>query len=437
MGLLQRLRPLIGKNNAPTDTLMNSMRPANFAPPGFVRLPVKIEGVSSGWRPMNIPVTTGKTSIIQSLVKNYHIGREVALILLRRGKINLLRSKLLSTSEIEETYSQIINEEENFELFPSRHVVKKELTAPVKRLTPRADMHVYPGDVIQVSEFTLRPRVNGIQEHENKQEGTTLPKSFLLEGNTVEHMIVYKDENMIVINKPWEISYPPKSDEDARQLTLLLDQLKCGNQFPPIPIHGSDRGTSGIFILARYPEAVDLLLDGLANKNIQPVYWAMTIGKRPPVGKRRGRIVSAIYDAANSDRLRTSIADSRRDLMDEGEPAVSEWRWLQTHRSLHNKKKYYNLVEIQPITGVHHQIRVHLAEGLGWPIIGDHGYGEPQRCGEKLHLHAYKLIIKGGLPYNGTSERFCRHLTAPIPQHFVHTMSEAPIRLNDVPRFAR
>jgi 23S rRNA-/tRNA-specific pseudouridylate synthase len=124
----------------------------------------------------------------------------------------------------------------------------------------------------------------------------------------------------------------------------------------------------------------------------------------------------------------TSFADRRADLMDEGKPAITKYRWLQRHERREPREKF-SLIELIPMTGRTHQLRVHLAEQLRLPIIGDYRYSSSQPAGLKLHLHCYRITLKGWLPGGAPLT-----VKASIPTHFVETMQSHPLVLNEIPK---
>lgn len=128
----------------------------------------------------------------------------------------------------------------------------------------------------------------------------------------------------------------------------------------------------------------------------------------------------------------TSFADRRADLLDEGKTAITRYRWLQLHEQRKPVRKKLSLMELTPLTGRTHQIRVHLAEQLKLPIVGDYRYFRNQEPDLQLHLHCYRVTLRNWLGSN-------QHLTvkASIPKHFINTMNEFPLKLNTVPKMVK
>lgn len=149
---------------------------------------------------------------------------------------------------------------------------------------------------------------------------------------------------------------------------------------------------------------------------------------------KEGRIISNIYKAGEFPHERmTSLPDKRADVLDEGKVAITRFRQKGLYiRKVDGKRIKLNMVELQPLTGRTHQLRVHLAEQLDLPIIGDIKYGGRRALPGPLHLHSRKLIIQD-YPEKG---KFIS-VVAPIPEHFVRTMDQYPIFLRKIPKFPK
>lgn len=145
------------------------------------------------------------------------------------------------------------------------------------------------------------------------------------------------------------------------------------------------------------------------------------------------RIVTNIYkisDKENNEKM-TSFADKRRDILDQGKVAITKYRWLHEHLQSEPKREKFSLLELIPVTGRTHQLRVHMAEQLKLPIVGDYRYYPMQVAGLKMHLHCRRITL-----WDWSGEG--KHLTviAGLPDHFSKTMESHPIKLHGRPKFA-
>ena len=156
---------------------------------------------------------------------------------------------------------------------------------------------------------------------------------------------------------------------------------------------------------------------------------------------KEGRVISNIYrvsDAHGTERM-TSLPDRRADILDEGKVATTRFRQIALHirkrrpsEMSRPSREKFALVELQPLTGRTHQLRVHLAEQLDSPIVGDIKYGRGQVAPGPLHLHSRKVILKD---YPEPGKRLV--IEAPPPSHFVRTMLSHPLFLRKRPVFPK
>ncbi|HSO71064.1 MAG TPA: RluA family pseudouridine synthase [Thermodesulfobacteriota bacterium] len=219
--------------------------------------------------------------------------------------------------------------------------------------------------------------------------------------------IIYQDEDLIVVDKPALLPTHPLSPFETGTLTNALISL-----FPELAgvgpksleaglIHRLDTGTSGILIAGRNPAAWSQLKQDLAQRLWNKIYLALVAGDMEPMvltvplahHPRDRRRMVALKDRADPHRGRIF-------------PAETRFRVLRRFRDL-------CLLEADLITGVTHQIRVHLAES-GHLVVGDllYGPGGPtvfDLAPGRLFLHAAavellhpvtrkKLLFKSGLP---------------------------------------
>jgi 23S rRNA pseudouridine1911/1915/1917 synthase len=207
--------------------------------------------------------------------------------------------------------------------------------------------------------------------------------------------IVYEDDNVLVINKPSGILTHSKGA--VNEEFTVADYVKSkttdgadGNR--PGIVHRLDRDTSGILIAAKNTETKHLLQKQFQDRKAKKTYYAIVRGvPRQP--------------EANIDLPlgRDPKAPSRFRVDPSGKPAQTHYKVLET-------KGVYTLLELKPITGRTHQLRVHLSY-IGVPIAGDIWYGGGKSPIGRLCLHAKSLEIT--IP---TSDR--RVFEAPLPEDF-------------------
>lgn len=198
--------------------------------------------------------------------------------------------------------------------------------------------------------------------------------------------IVYEDNHCLAVNKPagllaqGDVTGEPCVLDEARAY-LKVKYAKPGNVFVGL-VHRIDQPTSGVMLLARTSKAASRLSEQFREGSIEKVYWAIVEG-RVPAGSGEWR------DALLKDETRNVVS-----VVPPGtpgaRPAALAYRVLgSTGRT--------SLLEVRPLTGRSHQIRVQLA-ARGLPIVGDRKYGAVTRLlatdGEpRVALHARSLTF--------------------------------------------
>jgi len=235
----------------------------------------------------------------------------------------------------------------------------------------------------------------------------------------VKKWVLYKDANIIVINKPYELAV-----QGGTKITKSLDDLLDGLMFEapvrPKLIHRLDRDTSGALVLARSSKVAaqlaKLFSRGDAEKSIEKTYWALVNGC--PL-QAMGVIDLPLLKSSRENPREQVYVDE-----EEGQFAKTEYRVID---SLARKMA---LMELKPITGRMHQLRVHMA-AIGCPIIGDHKYGgsmpDAKSLGVEniLHLHSRRIVI----PAFGGGKKI--DVLAPLPPHMVESFKALGL---DVPK---
>ena len=192
-------------------------------------------------------------------------------------------------------------------------------------------------------------------------------------------MVIYQDDAVIVFNKPSGLPVQGGGGIDL-SLDLLLTAFAKSNGKTPRLVHRLDRGTSGVVIAARTKPAAAFLSEEFAARRAKKTYLALVRGNLP--GQDSGIIANQLAKVEEGGRPRMIVAKPGRK---GAQAAETHWRIL-------TRAQDAALMELKPVTGRMHQLRVHLMS-LGCPIIGDHLYGRADADAGRLMLHALSLDI--------------------------------------------
>lgn len=211
--------------------------------------------------------------------------------------------------------------------------------------------------------------------------------------------ITFENEDLIVVNKPAGMVVHPSAGHQSGTLVHAAlahsDEIEGvgGIQRPGI-VHRLDKDTSGLILLAKNDQAHQWLQEEFRSRRVDKTYLALVDGAPPT---KRGRVEAAI-GRDPVDRKRMAVVPP-----DKGRFAVSEY-------ATETRYQQHTLLEVHPVTGRTHQIRLHMAF-LGCPIVGDRIYGRrrPSLEIDRQFLHAARLSIR--LPGESLPVEF----EAPLP----------------------
>lgn len=225
------------------------------------------------------------------------------------------------------------------------------------------------------------------------------PQPTALVPEPVPLQVIFENQDLLVVDKPAGMVVHPSAGHQTGTLVHAAlahapDLEGVGGVQRPGVVHRLDKLTSGLILLAKNDRTHRFLQNQFRARQVEKFYLALVDGA-PPTPE--GRIEVAIArDPAH--RKRMAVVPAGR-----GREAVSEYRTLARYRA-------HTLVEVRPVTGRTHQIRVHLA-WLGCPVVGDRVYGrtKPSLPIQRHFLHASRLRIRiPGEPQKRTFE-------APLP----------------------
>ncbi len=207
-----------------------------------------------------------------------------------------------------------------------------------------------------------------------------------------------RDALVLVIDKPAGLPVHP-GPRGGETLTDHLDALRFGLPRRPEAAHRLDRDTSGCLALGRHAKALARLGKLFSGNQTEKTYWAIVSGGP---AEEAGSIDMPLARRSSDPRSWWMKADPA------GDAALTHWRVL-------GRAEGRTWLELKPVTGRTHQLRVHCAES-GWPIFGDPIYGGAPR-GSALHLHARAL----SLPLYPKREPIV--VQAPAPVHMEAALS--------------
>lgn len=193
--------------------------------------------------------------------------------------------------------------------------------------------------------------------------------------------IIYEDNHIIVASKLNGQLTDNDESNDLSLLESLRSYVKVKYQKPGevylTPIHRLDRGVSGIVLFAKTSKAADRLNTQFRDRVVQKKYLTFVTGQPPADGH--------LEDYLMRDRKRRmTFVTVKGD--PEGKKSILDFKLKKV-----NSKG--SLLEVFPLTGRPHQIRVQLSS-RGWPIVGDVKYGSKISLDRGILLHAVQLNFK-------------------------------------------
>ena len=223
-----------------------------------------------------------------------------------------------------------------------------------------------------------------------------------------ESMVIARTRAAFVLNKPPGLA-TQGGTRTTRHVDGLLDALHDDDEPRPRLVHRLDKDTSGVLLVARTPGSAAFFSKRFSGRSAKKIYWALVVGV-PDV--REGTIDAPLAKQPGTGGEKMHVDE------DGGQLAKTRYRVVEA------AGKAAAWVELEPLTGRTHQLRVHMA-AIGHPIVGDGKYGGQAAfltgsISRKMHLHARRLIIdQPGESGKGNGKL---DVTADLPEHFSASM---------------
>jgi len=192
------------------------------------------------------------------------------------------------------------------------------------------------------------------------------------ENQNIGSWVILKNNQFIIFNKP--ATLPIQADKTGDK--SLLDLAEIYTKQKLFLCNRIDRPASGIVIFAKTSRALAHLNEQIKERKVSKTYLAVT---KSPVKEKEGHLINLVEK--NQKVNKSYIVE------DEGPQSKK----AELYYKVINSSDNYALLEVNLITGRHHQIRVQLSE-IGHPIKGDVKYGDRRSNKDKsIHLHAWKM----------------------------------------------
>ena len=186
--------------------------------------------------------------------------------------------------------------------------------------------------------------------------------------------ILYEDNHIIVVIKPYNVLVQADSSNDLDMLTIIKNYIKekynkPGNVYLGL-VHRLDRPVGGVMVFAKTSKAASRLSEEVRTNKIHKTYLTVVHGI---LDKKCDKLINKM---SKDEKTHNSYIDEKN-----GKEAILEYKVIKEEDNL-------SLLKINLITGRHHQIRLQLSN-INHPIYGDQRYGFQDK--KQIMLYAYKL----------------------------------------------
>ena len=280
-------------------------------------------------------------------------------------------------------------------LFPSLNQIK------IEKLCRKGEIRINGGRVkpsrrLVYGENVRIPPFSNVKPSLKKTERTFSK----LDVAMINEAVIYRDKNILVLNKPAGLAVQGGSGQKDRHIDSLIEVLRENGMDKPRLVHRLDKDTSGILLLARDRKTAELLTKSFRSKSVRKIYWALVAGIPPSnVGTVRYSLVKQKLSGGNEKMI--SVPPNEENDYPDAKRAVTDYVVIE------KVSLRATWLGLSPITGRTHQLRSHMS-AIGCPIIGDTKYGTRGQVNEgegwgaqiggiisrKLHLHARSITFE-------------------------------------------
>lgn len=225
--------------------------------------------------------------------------------------------------------------------------------------------------------------------------------------------IVYRDESIVVINKPAGMLVH-RSSVAPGETVFAVQRLRDQIGMKVHPVHRLDKPTSGLLVFTLNVESLKAIQTQFAEKKVEKVYWAVVRGYLNGSGTIDYALKREIDPYSNSEAEGSQNAVTHYRCLAQTELPIAVGRYPTTR---------YSWVELKPETGRKHQLRRHMAH-LRHPIAGDsrHGVGIHNRFfRERFGIHRL-LLHAQKISFNHPDTGLRITLTADLDEAFQHAL---------------
>ncbi len=186
--------------------------------------------------------------------------------------------------------------------------------------------------------------------------------------------VLYKNNQLIALNKPTGLGV--QADKSGDKALIDLAEIYTNSKLHLI--HRIDRPTSGVVLFAKSKKGVAVMNEQIRSGKIKKTYLAI-VGKAP--AEPEGELIHFLRKNGKTNRTESSLEEKPKT-----KKAILKYKLL-------GSSERYHLLEVDLLTGRHHQIRAQLG-AIGSPIRGDEKYGFKRGNKDRsIQLHAWKMVF--------------------------------------------